>query len=66
MGAGQQAHPQRQAHCRAGGRHQQRPQGGIAFPLHAGHPAQQEQGDAAHFYPLAEGHQGMAQLVEQH
>jgi hypothetical protein len=43
----------------------QRSQGGGALPLDAGDSAQQEQGDAAHLHPLAQGHQGMAQFMEQ-
>ena len=70
MGSGmagcQQTDAQHQAHRRAGSGHQQRTDRRAALPLHAGHPPQQEEGDALHLHALAQGHQGMAQLVQQH
>ena len=66
VGTAQQQPCQRQAHQGAGGGHQQRTHGRGAFPLHAGHTPQHEQGDAAHLHPLADGGDGVAQLVQQH
>jgi hypothetical protein len=65
MGRAQQDQSQHQAYGRAGCRHQQGATGGAAFALDTGHPTQQEQGDAAHLDPLGQGHQGMAQFVQQ-
>ena len=66
MAAGQQQRRQQQAHQGAGGGHQQRAHGGGTLPFNAGHTAKQEQGDAADLNPLAEGDEGMAQLMQQH
>ena len=63
MGRCQQAHTQYQAYGRPGCGHQQGASGGAALALHAGHAAEQEQGDAAHLNPLGQGHQGVAQFV---
>ena len=66
MGGGQQRAPQHQAHRGAGRRHLQGADGGAALALHTGHPTQQEQGDAAHLHPFAQGHEGVAELMQQH
>ena len=46
--------------------HQRRPHRCGTFTIHAGKTAKQEQVDAAHLHPLAEGHQGMAQFMQEH
>ena len=57
---------QGQADGRTRRSHQRRPHWGGTFAIDAGNTAQQKQGDAAHLHPLAEGDQGMAQLVQKH
>ena len=63
---GQQGKAQRQTHGRSCDGHGQGTPGRAALPLHLGHTAHQEQGDAAHLHALGQGHQGMAQLMQKH
>ena len=57
---------QDQADGRTRRSHERRPHWGGTFAIHAGYTAQQKQLDADHLHPLAEGDQGVAQLMQKH
>ena len=57
---------QERTHRRASGRHQQGAHRCGGIPLNGGHPAQHEQGDAAHLHAKAQRHQRMAEFVQHH